>query len=120
MNKNVNSHEVIFRTKHPSDNAPIDIELGLSWPEHVYSLSHVALPFPGDDPLYGDHPKDKVNKLHLGDIALRGEKGVLQIPASDMLRQRWNPFYPYVESRILEFFGLNENKVTTNNMLFTK
>ncbi len=112
MNKNASSHEVIVRTKDPEEHAPADIEPGLSWPEDVYSLSHVALPFPADDPLYGEHPDDKLSKLHLGDIALRGEKGVLQIPASDMLRQRWNPFYPYVESRVLEFLGLNENRVS--------
>ena len=43
---------------------------------------------------------------HLGEIALRGERGVLQIPSGDMLRQRWNPFHPYVEKRRLEFTGL--------------
>ena len=32
---------------------------------------------------------------------------VLQISASDMLRVRWNPFYPYVEARVLEFLGLD-------------
>ena len=26
---------------------------GLEWPRHVFSLSHVALPFPPDDPVYG-------------------------------------------------------------------
>ena len=44
--------------------------------------------------------------LHLGSLALRGERGVLRIPASDMLRQRWNPFYPYLETRVLDFMGL--------------
>ena len=30
-----------------------DRPLGLAWPDGVYSLSHVALPFPPDDALYG-------------------------------------------------------------------
>ncbi|MEF8732232.1 MAG: hypothetical protein V5B40_10065 [Candidatus Accumulibacter meliphilus] len=31
---------------------------------------------------------------------------MLQIPAADMLRLRWNPFFPYVEERVLAFTGL--------------
>ncbi|MCV5366418.1 alpha/beta hydrolase, partial [Escherichia coli] len=27
--------------------------LGVDYPKEIYSLSHVALPFPMDDPLYG-------------------------------------------------------------------
>ena len=37
---------------------------------------------------------------------LRGERGVLKIPAADMLRLRWNPFYPFMERRLLEFARL--------------
>ena len=29
---------------------------GLHYPDDVYSLSHIALPFPADDPLYGNRP----------------------------------------------------------------
>ena len=47
----------------------------------------------------------------LGRIELRGERGVLQIPAVDMLRLRWNPFYPYMEQRLLEFVGLAASRV---------
>jgi hypothetical protein len=39
-------------------------------------------------------------------MALRGERGVLQTSAADMLRLRWNPFYPYMERRLLEFLHL--------------
>lgn len=69
---------------------------------HVLSL---RVPGHGT-PLHGGRPEYNKSELHLGTIALRGERGVLQIPASDMLRLRWNPFYPYVESRVLEFLGL--------------
>jgi len=37
---------------------------------------------------------------------MRGERGVFLIPATDMLRQRWNPFYPYVEQRTLQHLQL--------------
>jgi len=62
----------------------------------LFALSHVALPFPPDDPLYGEYPARTGSGLHLGDIALRGERGVLRISASERLRLRWNPFFPYL------------------------
>ena len=59
-----------------------------------------------NDPLYGKLMPDDSTMIHLGNMDLRGERGVLQIPADDMLRLRWNPFYPYMERRILEFVRL--------------
>jgi hypothetical protein len=79
----------------------------LSWPEDVYSLAHVSLPFPPDDPLYGGEAATSTSGLQLGDVALRGERGALKVPASDMLRLRWNPFYSFLEDRVLEFFSLD-------------
>jgi hypothetical protein len=38
----------------------------------------------------------------LGNIAVRGEKGVLRVSAGDLLRLRSNPFLPYIKQRILE------------------
>lgn len=78
-------------------------ETGLQWPSDVYSLAHIALPFPADDPLYGDGRASSLSGLNLGRAILRGEKGRLQIPDSAMTRQHWNPFYSYIESRILAF-----------------
>ncbi len=80
--------------------------LDLSWPQDVYSLSHVALTFPENDPLYGASPTSESPGISLGKVALRGERGVLQISDSTMLRQHWNPFYPYLEERMLQFFDL--------------
>jgi hypothetical protein len=97
---------VIVQSRAPGQQALTKSETGLSWPEELYSLAHVALPFPAEDTLYGGQPQGESPGIQLGDLALRGERGVLQIPAADMLRLRWNPFYPYVESRVLEFLGL--------------
>lgn len=71
-------------------------------------LVAVDLPFPAEDPLYGFQPTAKSPEVHLGDLALRGEGGVLQISASALLRLRSNPFYPYVEERVLEFLALEK------------
>jgi len=78
-------------------------DIGLNWPKDVYSLAHIALPFPPDDPLYGDGTNGNPDSLNLGGTILRGEEGRLQIPATAMTRQHWNPFYPYMERRILKF-----------------
>ena len=66
----------------------------------------MALPFAATDPVYGPSGASTSPGLHLGDLALRGEHGVLQVPASEMLRLRWNPFYPLMEQRIETFMGL--------------
>lgn len=78
---------------------------GMTWPDDIYSLAHVALPFAYDDPLYGADESVNSPGIRLGDLAMRGERGVLQISAADMLRLRWNPFHAYVEKRLLDFIG---------------
>ena len=106
-NEHQQTLDVEVRTRRPKEKKEIETDLDLTWPPGLYSLTHIALPFPPDDPLYGGHPDDEETILHLGNIALRGERGVLRISASDMLRLRWNPFYPYVEKRVFGFLGLN-------------
>jgi len=102
-NRDAESSEVTIRhhaagVKKDSNN-PIDF----AWPEGIYSLSHVALPFPESDPLYGGKAATESPGISLGSLTPRGERNVLQIPADDLLRQRWNPFYVYLENRIVEF-----------------
>jgi alpha-beta hydrolase superfamily lysophospholipase len=80
--------------------------LAWPWPEGVHSLSHIALPFAADDPLYGVSDTVSNPGIALSKITLRGEKGVVNIPAAEILRVRWNPFYPYLEQRVLIFLDL--------------
>jgi len=77
--------------------------LGLEWPRGVFSLSHVALPFPPDDPLYGYATARDPQHLQLGRIEARGENGVLTLPLWLLTRQRSNPFHAYMLERIDEF-----------------
>ena len=87
----------------PGQVEPRVTSLDAAWPEEIYSLSHIALPFRRDDPLYGDtEPPGQEPWLQLGGIAPRGERGVLRIPADEVLRMRWNPFYPWLEEWVLE------------------
>ena len=63
----------------------------------MISLSHVALPFPPDDPLYGRRDLASGGRLHLGQIGIQGERGLLKFPSDWLLRVRHNPFYELVE-----------------------
>jgi len=76
----------------------------MAWPSEIFSLSHVALPFPEDDPLYGSGRGDEIPTL--GNRSLRGERGILVISSSELLRQKWNPFYSWMEERTLDFMRL--------------
>ena len=74
---------------------------GLAWPARVYSLSHVALPFPVSDSLYGLAPDRRENYgLNLGTLVVRGERDVLAVGLPLLLRLQSNPFFPYLAARI--------------------
>ena len=106
-NEGPESAHVVARYKPPFSLGNSGSEpLGLSWPRGVVSLSHVALAFPPDDPLYGQNPPPGGDdRIFLGNMALRGERGLVGIPADWLLRQRYNPFYPYLEGRVLQWLG---------------
>jgi alpha-beta hydrolase superfamily lysophospholipase len=77
--------------------------LGITYPRDVFSLSHVALPFPSTDGLYGSSPDPNENYgVNLGAVAARGEVGVLIVSLDMLTRITWNPFFPYMLSRIEE------------------
>jgi hypothetical protein len=103
-NESKDSRRVTARRKLPftSDVAAIGTLPG-SWPDDTVALSHVDLPFPPDDPLYGRYPPDTPGRIFLGQLAIRGERGVLKIPAQWLLRLRHNPFYEYQEQRVLDW-----------------
>jgi alpha-beta hydrolase superfamily lysophospholipase len=85
----------------PGHGQPAVRSLGLSWPLGVFSLSHIALPFPPDDPLYGMQPRTDENfGLRLGALSARGERGVLVVSGDDMMRLSSNPFFPYLQDRL--------------------
>jgi len=75
--------------------------LPYSWPGDVYSLTHVALPFPLHDEVYGLEALDMDSKYpHLGRVQILGESGALILPPALLQRLRSNPFYGYVEERL--------------------
>lgn len=106
-NESRESHDVVLRVRRPRSSSREVIDTGLAWPPAVFSLSHVALPKPYDDPLYGGDPSVASPGVQLGRLAFRGERGVLQVPATSMLRLQWNPFYPWMEEKVLAFMDLD-------------
>ncbi|HEY6941130.1 alpha/beta hydrolase [Dokdonella sp.] len=84
-------------------DAPVERAIRLAFPADVYSLSHVALPFPCDDPLYGSAPRtDEDYGIRLGTLVLRGERGALQVSAEQLQRLTCNPFFAYLEGRVAD------------------
>lgn len=104
-NDDPESEKVEAHVYPPTVHTPEKKSLGLEWPKTVYSLSHVALPFHEDDAVYGAGPRKDLTRIHLGSMAVRGEKGIFAVSAGDMLRQRWNPFCDYQEDRIVDHFN---------------
>ncbi len=76
-----------------------------AWPSGVFSLSHIAVPFPTDDQVYGDgsSQSDDDPRIVFGALAPRGEQGVLRLSPAYFLRTRYNPFFEFQETYLLEW-----------------
>ncbi len=97
------SELVAERTKAPRSSTIESTALDVSWPRGVYSLSHVAIPFPPDDPVYGavESANSSYHGVPLGRLQPSGEKQLLTVPLSQLMRLRYNPFFDYMERRII-------------------
>ena len=105
-NADVESGETVERTTDAGATTARTRALGLTYPEGLYSLSHVALPFPMNDALYGLKPNPAENfGINLGVLAPRGERNVLIASLDALLRIASNPFFPYMSDRIEEGIG---------------
>ena len=102
-NENTESTAVVSRRKVPLSVQVWTEPLNLAWPRGVISLSHVALPFPPDDPLYGRRGSAPDGALQLGQLGIQGERGLLKFSSDWLLRLRHNPFYDLLEARVLEW-----------------
>ena len=100
------SYEVVEKVTEAGTVTEQTRPLALGFPAGIFSLSHVALPFPVNDALYGMQPdKSEDFGVNLGSIAPRGERGVLIVNLDALLRVSSNPFFPYVLERIEEGIG---------------
>jgi alpha-beta hydrolase superfamily lysophospholipase len=104
------TREVIARRTPAKETAAREEAIGLSWPAQTYSLSHVALPFAKDDPLYGTQPDpEEFFGVRLGILSPHGERAGLIVGMDQVMRLMCNPFFPYLERRVLEWIGIPED-----------
>ena len=102
-NVNANSKQVAARRWGPGGVPLGTDELGAAWPSGVYSLSHLAIPFSPDDPVYGLGTRQNLSGIvALGAIQPRGERGVLRVPVELFMRLHYNPFFNHLRTRVLE------------------
>jgi alpha-beta hydrolase superfamily lysophospholipase len=95
------TRDVVAEIIDPNGSTPARRPLGLAWPPQVFSLTHVALPFPPDDPLYGiEGPGLEAGLIPLGRLSPRGEKEVLAINSDSLMRLTSNPFFALMAERI--------------------
>lgn len=100
-NASVQSNAEVANTTAAGSATTVSTPLGLSYPADVYSLSHVALPFPLTDSLYGRTPdRPKEFGVSFGSLTPRGERSVLIISPDTLMRQSSNPFYPWMLERV--------------------
>jgi alpha-beta hydrolase superfamily lysophospholipase len=106
-NERLDSDRVVAWTKPAGATTASAENIELAWPGGLFSLSHVAIPFPPDDPVYGGVPQAGTGTgITLGSITIRGERNLLQIPDNYFLRLRYNPFFAYLSDRVLAFLDL--------------
>lgn len=84
----------VISTREPGQSIAQVQTLDNRWPAEVFSLSHVALPFPVSDSLYGMQPdEDEFFGIHLGEITPYGERGSLIVGMETLQRISSNPFF---------------------------
>jgi hypothetical protein len=97
--------EVVERRLDPDQAVEQIRPLDLVYPRDIYSLSHIALPFPTADGLYGTHPDPADDfGINLGAVETRGERNTLTISLDSLLRMSSNPFFAYMIERIGESY----------------
>ncbi len=104
-NRHPHGREVELVTLAAGQLEPVVEATEYNWPLEIYSLSHIAVPFRTDDQVYGDGSglSDDDPGLAFGALAPRGEKGVLRLTPAYFLRTRYNPFFGFQESYLLEW-----------------
>ncbi len=104
-NASAESDAVVERSTAPGATEALTRPLSLEYPRGVFSLSHIALPFPANDPLYGIEAAAGAHEefgINLGSLAGRGEVGMLIVNLDTLVRLSWNPFLPYMLDRVAQ------------------
>jgi len=94
--------EVVAKIRNMGEKTFQDIPLSMAWPPQVYSLSHVSLLFPQDDPIYGGiDTRALPASFKIGTLTPKGELSVLNVSIPQLMRLRYNPFFDYLTQQVL-------------------
>jgi hypothetical protein len=99
-NESRDSRVVAAYTREAGASSVTVEALPLEWPPGVFSVGHVSLPFPIDDPVYGLNPAPGT-AFNLGAIAAKGESGALVVGLGAFSRIRSNPFFDVIRARVV-------------------
>lgn len=105
VNAGDDSEATVERTIAPGQMQATERSLDIIYPPEIFSLSHLSIPIPPDDPLYGTRPDPKARLefgLSLGELDARGERGALIVDQDFLTRLPANPFFAYLIARIEE------------------
>lgn len=105
INAGDDTDATLERSIAPGQLQAVDKPLDLPYPPGIFSLSHLAIPIPPDDSLYGMQagPKARLEfGINLGALDARGERGALIVDQDFLTRLPSNPFFPYLLTRVEE------------------
>ncbi len=108
-NHNNTTRKIALKMKPRGERSfTIEILLEDEWPAPVYSLSHVAIPFPVSDPVYGLFPQEDIgNIISIGRIEMRGEIN-FTIVGEGIMRLRCNPFFDVLSDHMTKLIEASE------------
>ncbi|TCC09193.1 alpha/beta fold hydrolase [Kosakonia quasisacchari] len=105
------SFDTVARTTPAQSVQEKQDALHIAWPPGMFSLSHIALPFPLNDPLYGLYPaQNNQYGISLGTISLRGETNTLTVSLDTLMRATANPFFPWMMAQINQRIACSDKR----------
>jgi alpha-beta hydrolase superfamily lysophospholipase len=113
-NVKADSRQVVVQTR--DGESWIEQKTDLEWPGGVVSLSHIAVPIPPEDRIYGTCESTANTGLSLGTISMRAEPSALLLSDSLFVRSRHNPFYQFMEDRVVKWLSENINSASGNDL----
>ena len=105
VNAGDDTDATVERSIAPGQLQAVERKLDIAYPPGIFSLSHLAIPIPMNDPLYGIAPDPGSRGefgLNLGALDARGERGTLIVDQDFLTRLPSNPFFPYLLARVEE------------------
>jgi alpha-beta hydrolase superfamily lysophospholipase len=110
MNTSAQERSVSVRRLTPDGGVSVR-ETNLQWPETLVSLSHVAMPFPPDDPVYGLNPGSGRDGIpSIGSWLFRGENGAVTVSLGSLTRPRSNPFWQLIDEDVAALVEADRGK----------